>query len=223
GSSTFSKTVRSPIRLKLWKMNPISRLRTRARSDAASSATGRLFSKYWPSVGVSSRPRIDRSVDLPQPDGPAIDTYSPLLIKRWIPESACVSTSSVKKTFVTPSSLISGCPFSAMPLSCRDERCVSPLSLLQSDPLVRVVRGHVGQNHLIPDLEAREHLDRVHRALPELHLHALGVHAVALNLEQADNALILAEGRATHEDHVVQPFELDRPVDAEIRHGALRQ
>ena len=29
------------IRLKLWKMNPISRLRTRARSDAASSATGR--------------------------------------------------------------------------------------------------------------------------------------------------------------------------------------
>jgi hypothetical protein len=30
--------------------------------------------------GVSSKPRIERSVDLPQPDGPAIDTYSPRLI-----------------------------------------------------------------------------------------------------------------------------------------------
>src|SRR3954469_14115595 len=95
-------------------MNPISRLRTRARSEAGSSATGRLLRKYCPSVGESSSPRIDRRVDLPQPEGPAIDTYSPLLICRWIPESACVSTSSVKKTLVTPSSLINACPFSAM-------------------------------------------------------------------------------------------------------------
>src|SRR5439155_11940760 len=90
-------------------MNPISRLRTRARSEAGSSATGRLLSRYEPSVGESSRPRIDSSVDLPQPDGPAIDTYSPLPIWRWIPDKACVSTSSVKNTFVTPSSLMSGC------------------------------------------------------------------------------------------------------------------
>ncbi len=61
-------------------MNPISRLRTRARSDAGSVATGRLFSRYWPSVGESSSPRIDKSVDFPQPDGPAIETYSPLPI-----------------------------------------------------------------------------------------------------------------------------------------------
>jgi hypothetical protein len=53
---------------------------------------------------------MDSSVDLPQPDGPAIDTYSPLSIWRWMPDSACVSTSSVKKTFVTPSSLMSDCP-----------------------------------------------------------------------------------------------------------------
>src|ERR1700752_3733137 len=61
---------------------------------------------YWPPVGVSNRPRIESSVDLPQPDGPAIETYSPCLISRWMPESAWVSTSSVRKTFVTPSSLI---------------------------------------------------------------------------------------------------------------------
>ena len=40
---------------------------------------------YLPSVGVSSRPRIDSSVDLPQPEGPAIETYSPLLISMWMP------------------------------------------------------------------------------------------------------------------------------------------
>src|SRR6185295_1579801 len=132
-----------------------SRLRTRARSDAASSATGRLLRRYWPSVGESSRPRIDSSVDLPQPDGPAIDTYSPLPISMWMPDSACVSTSSVKNTFVTPSSLISGCTFSAM-LSpfCRGVRprhgppegghyvCC----LLQSDAVVCVVCRHVREN-----------------------------------------------------------------------------
>ena len=72
-------TVRSPIRLKLWKMNPISRLRTRARSRSGRSATGLPFEQVLPSVGVSSSPRIESSVDLPQPDGPAMATYSPLL------------------------------------------------------------------------------------------------------------------------------------------------
>src|SRR6266404_1884098 len=72
-------------------MNPTSRLRIRARS-----------------VDESRSPRIESSVDFPQPDGPAIETYSPLKISRWMPESACVSTSSVKKTFVTDWSWMRG-------------------------------------------------------------------------------------------------------------------
>ena len=48
-----------------------------------------------PEVGESSRPRIDSSVDLPQPDGPEMATYSPRRSVRWIPDSAWVSTSSV--------------------------------------------------------------------------------------------------------------------------------
>ena len=40
GNSTFSYTVKSPIRLKRWKMHPISRLRVRARSACRSWATG---------------------------------------------------------------------------------------------------------------------------------------------------------------------------------------
>ena len=38
-----------------------------------------------PDDGESSRPRIESSVDLPQPDGPAIATYSPFWISRWMP------------------------------------------------------------------------------------------------------------------------------------------
>src|SRR4051812_20346227 len=219
-------------------MNPISRLRTRARSEAGSSATGRPLSRYWPSVGESSSPRIDRSVDLPQPDGPAIDTYSALLIWRWMPESACVSTSSVKKTFVTPSSLISACPFSAMLFSCRPEACATVASaarrccsaaldgcplLLQSNPVVGVVGRHVGQDHLIADLESGQDLDGVHRTLSELDLDALGVHAISFDLEQADDALVLTERRPAHVGDVVEPFELDRAVDAQVGDGALRQ
>ena len=39
-------------------------------------------SLYSPWVGASSRPRIDRSVDLPEPDGPLIETNSPLPTSR---------------------------------------------------------------------------------------------------------------------------------------------
>jgi len=81
--------------LKAWKMKPISLLRMRARSDALMSCTGTPFRSYTPEVGVSSRPRIDSRVDLPQPEGPEIDTYSPRWMLKCTPESAWVSTSSV--------------------------------------------------------------------------------------------------------------------------------
>src|SRR5438128_7004157 len=89
-------------------MNPISRFRTRARSLAGRSATAWPFSQYSPLLAESSRPRIDRSVDLPHPDGPAIDTYSPFATSRLTSESACVSTSSVRNTLATDCNLITG-------------------------------------------------------------------------------------------------------------------
>src|SRR4030095_11278687 len=56
------------MRLKAWKMKPISRLRMRARSESERFATGVPFRMYSPSVGESSRPRIESSVDLEQAD-----------------------------------------------------------------------------------------------------------------------------------------------------------
>src|SRR5688572_24566509 len=50
---------------------------------------------------LSSRPMMFSSVDLPQPEGPMIDTNSPLLILILISFSAVVSISSVRKALVT--------------------------------------------------------------------------------------------------------------------------
>src|SRR5579859_8104583 len=84
-------------------MNPTSLFRMRARWARLRLATGWLLSVYSPSLDESSRPRMESSVDFPQPEGPAMDTYSPGLISRWMPDKAWVSTSSVRKTFVIPS------------------------------------------------------------------------------------------------------------------------
>src|SRR5437773_11027438 len=65
-------------------------------------STGWPFNSYEPFVGVSSNPRIESSVDFPQPDGPEIEKYCPFLISRSMSARACVSTSSVKNTFVIP-------------------------------------------------------------------------------------------------------------------------
>src|SRR5688500_16635984 len=146
GSSTFSYTLRSPIRLKLWKMNPISRLRTRARSESGRSATVLPLRTYLPSVGESSRPRIDSSVDLPQPDGPAIAMYSPLLISRWMPARAWVSTSSVKNTLVTPSRWMSDCA----------DVFIWLLLAFKLHAVESIELGHVGENDLVAGLQPLE-------------------------------------------------------------------
>jgi hypothetical protein len=49
---------------------------------------------------------MESSVDLPHPDGPAMETYSPRWTSRLTPDKARVSTPSVRNTFVNPSSLM---------------------------------------------------------------------------------------------------------------------
>jgi hypothetical protein len=76
------------------------------------------------------------SVDLPQPEGPAIDRYSPFATSMWMPDSACVSTSSVTKTLLTFSSRISGCePLSIVIYPFYEKR----ENLVQTNPVVVIV------------------------------------------------------------------------------------
>ncbi len=57
---------------------------------------------------------MDSRVDLPQPDGPDTVTNSPWEMSRCTSARAWVSTSSVMKTFLSPSMRISGWPLSSM-------------------------------------------------------------------------------------------------------------
>jgi hypothetical protein len=76
-------------------MKPISRLRTRACSPADNPVTSAPLRKYFPSVDEFNSPITDNSVDLPHPDGPLMETYSPSSMVRSMSLSAAVSISSV--------------------------------------------------------------------------------------------------------------------------------
>src|ERR1039457_3841522 len=218
GNSTFSYTVRSPMRLNAWKMKPISRLRIRARAESFNPLTGRLCNVQVPSLGVSSNPRIASRVDLPQPDGPAIERYSPFFRSSCIPDRAWVSTSSVTNTFVTSSKTISDsfpwCPFHL--------QYVSFAGLVQFYSLVGVPSRHIRQDHPVAHIQPAFHLDSIHRSAAERHLHAIGVLALRLHLEQANFAIRLPEHRPAHVDHSVEPHQLDGSIHAQIRTGARR-
>src|SRR5690606_35858036 len=56
------------------------------------SETSLPFSQYSPSSGESRQPIRFISVDLPDPDGPMIATYSPFSIDRSTPRSAWISS-----------------------------------------------------------------------------------------------------------------------------------
>src|SRR5215213_8804635 len=180
------------MRLKAWKMKPISRLRIRARSEKERSATCLVLSTYLPSLGVSSRPRIDSRVVLPQPEGPAIETYSPLRISMWMPDRAWVSTSSVMKTLVTPSRRISESAVAVIVSSkvLQPQVCtVRQKVLVQTDLVVPVLRRGVGEDHLVAGLKALDDFHGVDRGAAQLHRHPHRRLAILGDLEQLDLAV----------------------------------
>jgi hypothetical protein len=89
GSSTLCSADARGSRLKVWKTKPISRLRTRASSLSLLLETSSPFSQYSPADGVSRQPITFMSVDLPEPDGPMIATYSLRWTARSTPRKAC--------------------------------------------------------------------------------------------------------------------------------------
>src|SRR5215208_4663928 len=146
---------------------------------------------------------MESSVDLPQPDGPAIAMYSPLLISRWMPARACVSTSSVKNTFVTPSRWMSDCA----------DVFIWLLLAFKLHAVESIELRHVGQDHLVAGLQPLDDLDRVHRGAAEFDLGRVGL-AVGRHFEDRHRAVLLAEGRSPDINDVVELLQLNLPVDA---------
>src|SRR6185503_3985872 len=67
---------------------PISLFRTRARASSDIFDTSWPFSQYSPAFGVSRQPMMFISVDLPEPDGPMMATYSLRAMATSTPRSA---------------------------------------------------------------------------------------------------------------------------------------
>src|SRR5512143_1258988 len=63
-------------------MKPICRWRCSASASSSSDETSSPSRRYVPAVGRSSRPSTFSNVDLPDPDGPMIEMYSPGWIVR---------------------------------------------------------------------------------------------------------------------------------------------
>src|SRR5678816_2886253 len=113
---------------------------------------------------------------------------------------AWVSTSSVTNTLLTASSRMSGCaPFSIFIYPFYESS--DPLVQLYS--IVAIVSRHVGQNHLVADLQAILHFNGIHRTAAQSDFYLARVLAVGLHLEQLHRAVLLPEDRTLHEDHVV--------------------
>src|SRR5260370_17312272 len=77
-----------------------------ASSSSSRSLTNRPASQYLPELGESRHPIKFISVDLPEPDGPMIATYSPLRISTSTPRSACTCSAPISYTLASSSVLI---------------------------------------------------------------------------------------------------------------------
>ncbi len=94
GNRIFSSTVNASRRLKDWNMKPTLAARIAGSSDSFNAVTSVPAIEIVPEVGRISAPSIDRSVVLPEPEGPMIRTSSPRAIDS--------ETSSTARTAVCP-------------------------------------------------------------------------------------------------------------------------
>ena len=92
-SATFSVAESVGIRLKPWKMKPISSLRRRVSARPRRVSARRPLIQTSPASGVSRQPIMCIIVDLPEPDGPMIATISPGRMCRLAPRSASTKLS----------------------------------------------------------------------------------------------------------------------------------
>jgi len=86
---------------------------------------------------------------------------------------------------------------------------------------VTVILGHVGKNNLISRFQALNYLDAGDGGASKFNLHSHRSLTSVQDLEQAYKAVPLPVDRTTDVQHVVQAFESDRAIDAEVGTGAL--
>src|SRR5262245_35848656 len=90
--------------------------------------------------------------------------------------------------------------------------------------LVRLVpTRHVGKDDCVAFLQTFEHLYGIHRSAAEFYGHPSSCPAIRRDFEKIDCAVFLRECWGANIKNVVEPLEVDRAVNAQVRAGTLRQ
>src|SRR5712692_2719875 len=132
-------------------------------------------------------------------------------------DKACVSSSSVKKTFFTPCMVMS-VPFAGV-------MCIASIQIFLAQPhaVIRIPLGHVRKNDFISGLQPVEDLDGVDRTLTQFDVDAHSFRTIVYKFEQADGAPGLAIYRPTDVEDILEIFDFDGAVDAEVWAGTVRE
>src|SRR5437762_6157899 len=93
---------------------------------------------------------------------------------------------------------------------------MSWLVLVKSNSFVRVPGTGIGKDDLVARIEAAHDFNRIDRAFAEFHRRAHGFVAAGHKLEHPNGVVFLAERRPADKHHVVESFELDRSIDAQV-------
>src|SRR5579862_262797 len=118
----------------------------RASSSSFSSLTRWPLSQYLPLDGVSRQPIRFISVDLPEPDGPMMATYSLWRMRRFTPRRACTCCSDPMSYVRQRSSTTMTSPV------CADDTCCVSASLIM---LFRAIQVSFRYSLRNPDLASQ--------------------------------------------------------------------
>src|SRR5256886_17627659 len=107
-----------------------------ASSSSPSSPTSLPASQYFPELGESRQPIKFISVDLPDPDGPMMATYSPCRTSTSTPRSACTCSAPISYPLASASVLITRPELTGLP--GKNLRLVSRQAFESPRPWLRV-------------------------------------------------------------------------------------
>ena len=160
-------------------MNPISRLRTRARSESGRSATDLAVQDVLALGRRVEQPEDRQQRRLAAARRPGDRDVLAALDLEVDPGERVrldfVGEEHLRDAVEVDQRLRGQCSSSLLVVSvadrsCRQHCCRVMSSRADSNAIELVVRGHVGEDHLIAGLQPLDDLDRVHRAAAELHL-----------------------------------------------------
>ena len=196
-------------------MKPISRLRMRARCAGSRSCTGRAVEAVAAAGRRVEQPQDREQRGLAAARGPGDRDVLALL------DLEVDAGEGVGLDLVGVEDLAQALePDQRRRRSCAHRFC---LASVQADPVVASQAEVSERITSSPVLEPLEDLDRADRRPAQLHPHA---HAPRSCPSRGGTGRPCSRGwpmrRAAHVEHVVEPLELDRPVDGQVGPRALR-